>query len=128
MTDCAAAVDDWAQRREEELAVFDHAFGRQGLLKEQVETVARFLDEYVKSSKAELRRYNYPHLGRILITDRCVFFTPYRTDSHGRDCSTYKFRRGELYDSFARLFEQLWEAGRSAGNVGAARPGVDRTA
>jgi hypothetical protein len=87
---------------------FDHAFGRRGLLTEQIETTAGFLDEYVRAGRVEIRRYNSPHIGRILITDRCAFFNPYRSDAHGRDCPVFKFRRGELYDNYARLFEQLW--------------------
>lgn len=104
---------DWTQQREEELAKFDHAFKRRGLLKEQIETTARFLDQYITSAKVELRRFSSPHIGRIILTQRCAYFTPYRHDSHGRDCSVYKFRRGDLYDNFARLYEQLWMASGS---------------
>lgn len=74
---------DWTQQRGEELAKFDQAFGRRGLLNEQIETTARFLDQYVTSGKVELRRFSCPHIGRIILTDRCAFFTPYRHDSHG---------------------------------------------
>ena len=31
-------------------------------------------------------------------------------DRHGRECPVYKFRRGDLYDNFQRLFDQLWNA------------------
>jgi len=101
---------DWTQQREDELAAFDPAFGRRALLKEQIENAVRFLDQYVANGSVELRRFSCPHIGRIVVTDRCAYFTPYRNDSHGRDCSVYKYRRGELYDNFARLFEQLWIA------------------
>ena len=108
MTDSAGL--DWTEQREAELASFDDAFRKRGLLKEQIEATARFLEQYVTSQKAELRRFNYPHTGRLLLTERCAYFTPYRHDSHARDCPVYKFRRGYLYDNFARLFDQLWTA------------------
>lgn len=109
---------DWTQQRQSELARFDQAFGRAGLLKEQIETTARFLDQYVNNGRAELRRFNCPHIGRIVITERCAYFTPYRSDSHGRDCVVYKFRHGDLYDNFIRLFEQLWDAAGTAAPEG----------
>jgi hypothetical protein len=101
----------WTQQRQNELARFDHAFGRPGLLKEQIETNARFLDQYLNNERAQLRRFSCPHIGRLVITERCAYFTPYRSDSHGRGCPVYKFRRGDLYDNFSRLFDQLWNAG-----------------
>lgn len=102
---------DWTQQRHDELCQFDQAFRRPGLLKEQIETTARFLEQYVSAGAAELRRFNAPHMGRLIITERCVYFTPYRSNSHGRDSVVLKFRRGEMYDNFLRLFEQLWNAG-----------------
>jgi hypothetical protein len=101
---------DWTQQREEELSKFDRAFARHGLLKDQIETTARFLEGYVSTARVELRRFNCPHIGRIILTDRCAFFTPYRHDSHGRDCAVYKYRRGDLYENYTRLYEQLWMA------------------
>jgi len=45
------------------------------------------------------------------VTERYVYFTPYRGDSHGRDNPIYKFgRSGEMYDNWLRLFEQYWYA------------------
>jgi hypothetical protein len=99
---------DWTQQREEELATFDHAFTQHGLLKDQIAATVRFLDPYIVGGQVELRRFACPHIGRVILTDRCAFFTPYREDSHGRDCSVFKYRHGEIYDNFSRLFEQLW--------------------
>jgi hypothetical protein len=100
---------DWTAQREAELARFDPAFGH-GLLREQIETTVAFLQRYFAGGHVELARFNYPHVGRIVITDRCAFYTPYRKDSHGRDSVIFKYRRGEMYDNLSRLFEQLWDA------------------
>jgi hypothetical protein len=99
---------DWTRQREEEVAAFDSAFG-DGILREQIDTTANFLSRYAQEGRIELRRFNYPHIGRILITDRVAYFTPYRSDVHGRDSHVIKYRRGgEMYDFFQRLFNQLW--------------------
>jgi|SRR5215213_9264367 len=99
---------DWTAQREGELASFDKAYGS-GILGNQIETTVRFLAAHVAAGKVELRHFHYPHIGRLLITDRVVYFTPYRTDAHGRDSRVIKYRRGgEMYDFFLRLFNQLW--------------------
>lgn len=103
-------AQDWTQQREDELAQFDPSYAKRGLLKEQIQATSKFLEQYIANGQVELRRFSMPHVGRIVITDRCVFFTPYREDSHGRDCSIYKYRRGDMYDSYARFFEQLWNS------------------
>lgn len=99
----------WIDQREQELATFDHAFGA-GLLRDQVEANVRFLQKYVSAGHVELRRFNAPHWARLVLTERCAFLTPYQKDAHGRDSVVYKFRRGNMYDSLLRLFEQLWKS------------------
>lgn len=100
---------DWTRQRENELAAVDPAFGS-GVLRDQIDTTVKFLSSYVSSGDVELKLYNYPHIGRILITDRVVYFTPYRKEAHGRDSRIIKYRRGgEMYDFFLRFFNQLWE-------------------
>ena len=108
-TKSKTAKPNWTLQREGEVAEFDPAFG-QGILRDQIETTAKFLSPYVSSGTVELRRYNYPHIGRILLTNRAAYFTPYRQDAHGRDSHVVKYRRGgEMYDFWLRLFTQLWD-------------------
>lgn len=106
---------DWTYQREHELTQFDPAFGN-GLLRSQIEASVQFFQQHIAAKLVELRRFNYPHIGRIVITERFMYYTPYRRDAHGRDSKVYKFRRGgEMYDNFSRLFEQLWEANTNSG-------------
>ena len=101
---------DWLMQREIELSKFDSAFGNKHL-HTQVKTNMDFIQSYMQNNKIELRKYNYPNIGRIIITDRCVFFTPYKEDFHGRHSRVYKFRKnGDMYYNFLRLFNQLWNA------------------
>ena len=91
-TDPAKAGYEWTAQRERELATFDRAFGPD-LLREQIETNVRFLEQYVAAGQVEVRRFSSPHIGRIVLTERCAYFTPYRKDRHGRDSVVYKFQR-----------------------------------
>jgi hypothetical protein len=104
------AVDhDWIKQREQELATFDPAFGK-GVLHNQIEMTIKYLENYISNGEIELRLFNYPHIGRIIITDRVVYFTPYSAYTHGKDSRIIKHRRGgEFYDFFLRLFLQLWD-------------------
>jgi hypothetical protein len=101
---------DWASQRESELASFDSSFGNR-LLHHQIDTNVAFLDPYVKAGKVELRRFNAPHIGRIVLVDGAAYYAPYRSDAHGRDSKVYRFKAGgEMSENFLRLFEQLWNA------------------
>jgi hypothetical protein len=100
---------DWTKQREMELSQFDHAFGN-GVLKDQIDTTIKFLNNLAVKGVVEIKYYNHPHMGRILLTDKTVYFTPYRDDAHGRDCNVIKYRRGGImYDYFLRYFNLLWE-------------------
>jgi hypothetical protein len=100
---------DWIWQRETELSGFDPAFGK-GLLRKQIDGNVAFLQPYIKAGQLELRRFNSPHIGRIVLTDRFAYFTPYQSSSHGRHNPVYKYRRGSVYDNLERLFRQLWKA------------------
>ncbi len=103
-------VCDWAARREEELAEFDSAFGP-GLLHLQIDANVAFLQPHVDSGRIELRRYNMPHMGRILLVDGVAYFTPYRSGAHGRDSKVYKFQRnGQMAENLKRFLELIWSA------------------
>jgi hypothetical protein len=109
---------DWLEHRQAELAEFDKSFKTQGMLKDQVCAVTKFLVPHADGVKVQIRTFNQPHIARILITDRCAYFTPYRSDAHGKDSRVYKFRRGDdMYDCFARWFELSWKEGRKRSSL-----------
>lgn len=114
-TSVSSDQHDWTAQREQELATFDAAFGGR-LLHNQIDTNVAFLRPHVEAGKVELRRFNAPHIGRIVLVDGAAFYTPYRSDAHGRDSRVYKFRAGgEMSKNLQRLFEQLWDAGSVRG-------------
>jgi hypothetical protein len=97
---------DWVSQRENELQPIDAAFD-DGALRRQIEQNVMFLDPYLGAG-FQLRRYDYPHFGRLIITDESLFLTPYSAYRHGRDCAVLHFGRGDIYDLFSRLFDLLW--------------------
>jgi hypothetical protein len=105
-TEHQAATVDWVDDREAELSAFDPAYGR-GTVRGQVRSNAEFLRAL--PPPLEVRRYDAPHIGRILVTDRYAYLTPYAEDAHGRDSKVIKFRRGgEMYEFLERLFAKSW--------------------
>ncbi|WP_164716010.1 hypothetical protein [Streptomyces sp. WAC 06738] len=110
--DVPAGRTDWLNDREQELRAFDSAFGT-GLLRRQVAATYDYLSPYVTNGHLEVRGYNFPHVGRIVLTERVVYLTPYRADRHGWDTPVIKYRRGEQYSLFARLLTKLWNEGEA---------------
>lgn len=101
---------DWTDDREQEIAAFDRAYGT-GLLREQIGVTVRFLTPFVGAGAVELRLFSFPHIGRLLLTDRAAYFTPYRADAHSRDSRVIKYRcGGDMHHHLARLFDKLWSA------------------
>jgi len=109
-TDHPCSGIDWVEDRESELASIDPAFGND-TLRNQIRTSSAFLEPLVRVGRLEVRRYDLPHLGRILVTDRCAYLTPYPADAHGRNSKVIKYRRsGEMYEFLERTFLKIWAA------------------
>ncbi|MFI8002602.1 hypothetical protein [Streptomyces sp. NPDC086010] len=108
--DVPAGEPDWITDREEEIQVFDPAFGA-GLLRRQIAASYDYLAPLAVEGHLETRGYGIPHIGRIIATERVVYLTPYSADRHGRESPVIKYRRGETYDVLVRLIDKLWVAG-----------------
>jgi hypothetical protein len=107
-TTVGSGATDWTANRDVEVSRFDGAYGN-GLLSQQIEANARFVRSY-DGKQVHLRRFNAPHIGQIVITDRVAYFTPYRGDSPKWEYLTYKYRRdGNMYRSLVRWFDLLWD-------------------
>ena len=70
-TDPSKPGYEWTAQRERELAAFDPAFGKD-LLREQIDTNLKFLEQYLTAGHASVRRFSSPHIGRIILTERCA--------------------------------------------------------
>lgn len=101
---------DWTAVNEKELAQLDPVYWQGGLLKTQIKSTEKVLSAYQNDGFLEVRHFNCPHIGRVLITNRVAYFTAYNSLSHSRYNPVIKFRRGgKMYDSYARLFNLLWQ-------------------
>lgn len=98
---------NWTDIRSEELAKSDVSFIDKDILKEQIRTSERFLRN-VANKQTEIKQYSLPHFGRIILTDRCMYFTPYG-NNHGRDSLVIKYSCGDtMYCWARRLFDMVW--------------------
>lgn len=99
----------WFADRQNEVAQHDPAY-KDGLLVQQVRANLAFLAHQATSNpKIELRVYDFPHLGRVISTDRAAFLTPYNPNSHGRSSPTILLHSpGPIYDLATRIFEKAW--------------------
>ena len=104
---------DWIAVREREISTFDATYSP-GMLQKQIRTNIEFLRKPVSEGCADLRLFSGPHLGRIVLTNRAAFFTPYRKTAHGRATPCIKYRPGDLmYECLLRFFNQMWDSGRT---------------
>ena len=108
---------NWINQRESELKRFSKAYTKKGKLSEEINDNYTYLLPYANENHIQLRRYNFPHLGRIIVTDRYAYYNPIDSNHHGNQCKIYKFgNRGQIYGSFLRYFDMLWEAANEKNN------------
>jgi len=98
---------DWVEHREQELAAHDKSFGN-GLLRRQIDAVVAGLSKFVEEGRFEVRKFDLPHIGRIVLTDEYLFLTPY-SEAHGRHSRVYQYGRGDSYEMFSRFFNMAWD-------------------
>ncbi len=108
-TKVTAGMPDWTKKRVAEMNKCDPGSGDG--IPHQIEANVTSLKARAEHGKVQLRRFNIPHIGRIILTDKFAYFTPYLSTRHGKDSPIYQFRRGgSFYESLKRLFVQVWEA------------------
>jgi hypothetical protein len=100
---------DWTDINDHMMAVKDASYGS-GLLKEQLAATRNLLEGYEKHGLVEVREFNTPHVGRILITDRYAYFNPYNERKHAHNNPVLCFRAGGMvYEGLRRYFNLLWD-------------------
>lgn len=104
---------DWVKQRDKEISAFDAIYGK-GYLKKEVKENIDFLAMTLAHSGGELRLFSHPHLAKITITDNNLYFRPYTSVTHGSHNFIYRFKRGEMYSTYERLFTMFWDEARSA--------------
>lgn len=109
LPDPDAGPDSWLRQRERDLRQFDCGFD-EGLLAEQVRINTNYLLRVSgQRPGVEVRRYDLPHLWRVVATDRGAYVTFYGRYTHGRNSPClYARTPGLLYDMALRLFDSAW--------------------
>jgi hypothetical protein len=110
LPDPDSGADSWLGDREAELRRLDPGM-RDGLLADQVRANIRYLTARGNGNEQiQLRVYDVPHLGRIILTDRVAYLTVYGPDAHGRNSPCIIARSpGPVYDLAYRMFITAWD-------------------
>ncbi|NEP56383.1 MAG: hypothetical protein F6K31_05080 [Symploca sp. SIO2G7] len=111
ITNIPAGQYDWIELRSREIEQFDPGSGN--VLRTQIDANAMTIAARQPHGDTKIRRYNAPQIGRIILTDRYAYFTPYQPDSYGKNSAMYQFRYGgPFYRSLLRFFAQVWESSK----------------
>lgn len=99
---------NWLVRRESELSSIDEGF-RKDMLTSEIVSSIKYLIEWETKNFLTLRLFSFPHIGRLIFTDNALYFTPYSSDEYARENPAYKFKKGDLYKNYERLFNCIWD-------------------
>ncbi|GAA3450811.1 hypothetical protein GCM10018962_26440 [Dactylosporangium matsuzakiense] len=115
LPDALSAPDSWLFQREQEVGEHDLAF-RAGLLGRQVQANLDYLRAHVGDRpEVEVRLYDFPHLARIIATDRIAYLTVYSAREHGRNSPCVVFQNpSPMYDFCLRIFDLAWSRASAA--------------
>ncbi|MFI5911390.1 hypothetical protein [Dactylosporangium sp. NPDC051541] len=110
-----SAPDSWLVQREQEVGEHDLAF-RTGLLGRQVQANLDYLRAHVGGRpEVEVRLYDFPHLARVIATDRVAYLTTYSAREHGRNSPCVVFQNpSPMYDFCLRIFDLAWSRASAA--------------
>lgn len=110
----ARPTGSWLDQREREVSGHDPAF-RAGLLGRQVKANLDYLHAHLGSRpEVEIKLYDFPHLARVIATDRVAYLTTYSEREHGRNSPCIVFQNpSPMYDFCLRIFDLAWSRARS---------------
>jgi len=105
----AGAAGSWLDQRESEVSDYDPAF-RAGLLGRQVRANLDYLRAHIDGRpEVEVKLYDFPHLARVIATDRVAYLTTYSAREHGRNSPCTVFQNpSPMYDFCLRIFDLAW--------------------
>ncbi len=99
---------DWTAHRQSELETASKAY--RGNLKNDILETQNSIINHDTSKKIKIKCFNTPHIGRIVITERVAYFTPYETNKDGLESRIFKYgTNDDMYNALTRLFDVIWE-------------------
>ena len=111
----ASTAGSWLNQREQEVSEYDVAF-RAGRLGRQVEANLEYLRaNIIGRPELEIKLYDFPHLARVIATDRFAYLTTYSAREHGRNSPCIVFQNpSPMYDFCLRIFDLAWSQATAA--------------
>ncbi|MEV8631004.1 hypothetical protein AB0395_05045 [Streptosporangium sp. NPDC051023] len=103
----------WIDDHEQEAVKYDGGQAG-GLIVHQIRVNVAYIENVAKNlDHVELALYDYPSIGRLVITEKVAFLTAYSDIRHGADSPCVMLSAGHpLYDFAARLFDKVWQTSR----------------
>lgn len=116
-------AESWLQEREREVSRFDPGISN-GLLGSSIRNNIRYIvDRADRAERLDLRVADFPHVARIVATNRYLFLTVYNSHGHGRDSPCVKIQAGSvLADMALRFFALHWDKSTSPALGGSDTP------
>lgn len=113
LPDPDAVPGEWLTLRAAELEPIDPGITTD-LLRDQIRANTSYLASVAKSrEEVELRRFDLPHLYRVVATDRAAYITFYDRRKHGRHSPCLYVRApGVLYEAALHFFSITWAGSR----------------
>ena len=113
LPDPDAVPGEWLTLRASELEPIDPGFTTE-LLRNQIRANTSYLASVAANSReVELRRFDLPHLYRVIATDRAAYITFYDRRKHGRHSPCLYVRApGALYEAALHFFSTTWAGSR----------------
>ncbi|WP_067599156.1 hypothetical protein [Nocardiopsis listeri] len=109
LPDPDAVPGEWLALRAAELEPIDPGF-TPDLLRNQIRANTSYLSSVAKGREGiELRRFDLPHLYRVIVTDQAAYITFYDRGRHGRHSPCLYVRApGVLYEAALHFFSTTW--------------------
>lgn len=108
-----SGAGSWIDDHQEEAIGYDGGQG-EGLIADQIRANVTYVTNMAKNrAHVELALFDFPAIGRLVITEKIAFLTVYSERQHGADSPCVALAAGHpLYDFTVRIFEKIWAASR----------------
>ncbi|MCL2446801.1 MAG: hypothetical protein FWD06_08560 [Oscillospiraceae bacterium] len=104
----------WIEQRVRERTAEPYKSSPEVLIRE-IDTAAHALLVSAQKDLIRFKRFNHPHIARLIITDEWAYFLPLKKDVRTSECEMVKYSSCSfMYDFWNRYFDLIWDASPDA--------------
>lgn len=102
--------DKWIKRRTSEVSASGDGYTERAFTG-AIDSNIEFLQACRGS--ISIRVYDCIHIGRIILTDKVAYFSPYLENTYGEDVPVYKYKvNSTKYNWLKRMLQEMWIEGK----------------